>query len=418
MKIHKLNYVLVVSIALISNFIIDAFAMSIEQLQLQYANSVLQTVQQRVAVLAWGSGSSVAVGEINRIISDSNKAVSEKKRKELLQIVDKMAVESAEEFKRAIKSTFSKFDEKDVLPNVKKLLTKLCNEVAVPYMQVFLEKLPIIVREYCAWHKPPVNYKNMPRDSDLVNLLEYAVEHQDNPIAQESVTRMLVPIITVGIVENVNNIFQCKYNPYPINFEPEDVYINLTEHKDEKHLVADPQYRSFQAPYFDVLFAKQTHLDLAQELTAQYKFHLMPQEGSEARVFIELARLIKNDRLLQRYIDKFKIKPWSYETLKNGNVPKIVIYVTQGKEAAQYVLNKLYERFKDYEGYGGYQPRYNQRVTNFLYFAQGDGNAKIDQFKDLFEDGVGAPSYTGSVYFKSDFTPEGANGGYHLTLPH
>lgn len=55
-------------------------------------------------------------------------------------------------------------------------------------------------------------------------------------------------------------------------------------------------------------------------------------------------------------------------------------------------------------------PRFNQKVTSLIYFAQGDGNTKLQLSDDYFETDK-------KIYFDSNLTPSGVGGGYHLAIP-
>jgi len=49
-------------------------------------------------------------------------------------------------------------------------------------------------------------------------------------------------------------------------------------------------------------------------------------------------------------------------------------------------------------------------VTSLIYFAQGDGNTKLQLSDDYFETDK-------KIYFDSNLTPSGVGGGYHLAIP-
>lgn len=87
-------------------------------------------------------------------------------------------------------------------------------------------------------------------------------------------------------------------------------------------------------------------------------------------------------------------------------MPKIVIYCASGKENAQLVLHKIYNAFRYRKGLG-IAPRYNQPVTDCIYYAQGNGDDKTDEFADLFE--------SNRIHYRHDVT--GQKEDYHLTMP-
>jgi hypothetical protein len=91
----------------------------------------------------------------------------------------------------------------------------------------------------------------------------------------------------------------------------------------------------------------------------------------------------------------------------------IVIYAASGKENAQKLLNKIYAIFKYQEGLN-INPRWNEKVTSLIYFAQGDGDAKkLKENAKFFESG---DEYgNGKVYFNPTVT--GVYQDYHLINP-
>lgn len=114
-----------------------------------------------------------------------------------------------------------------------------------------------------------------------------------------------------------------------------------------------------------------------KEAIMQYKIHLMPQDDDLENVVLRLAWLIRGTTELNRDVMGFKIVCLPFEYASREEMPRIVIYVGGGKEAAQRVLNAMYDAFCDLHGRGlPYAPRFNEKITNFLYAAQGHGNDK------------------------------------------
>lgn len=159
-----------------------------------------------------------------------------------------------------------------------------------------------------------------------------------------------------------------------------------------------------------------------------YKIHLMPQK---LELFIpKLAQFFEKNKDLVSVIGDIKIKTimggllptrgfecikdtnkrlgmspdmWAYlcpyqvddDVLVRGKIfPKIVIY-TIGKEVTQKVINRLYfflkdqkdsEVIKEAKDKNGkcVPPRYNARITNLLWVAQGNGDDK--NFPSLFQE--------------------------------
>lgn len=152
-------------------------------------------------------------------------------------------------------------------------------------------------------------------------------------------------------------------------------------------------------------------------LTKLYKIHLMPTDEDIKSVTENLINLIKAEKILQDRISNLKIKAmteplvtqWKSEgeelTGTAADIPKIVIYVGGGKDDAQTVLNIIYDAFKDTPGIGR-APRWNEKVTDLIYFAQGNADDKIERPEFFEED---------KVYFKPDAT--GVREDYHLINP-
>lgn len=158
-----------------------------------------------------------------------------------------------------------------------------------------------------------------------------------------------------------------------------------------------------------------------KKLTQVYKIHLMPKDADLMNALQRLLNAIKQEPELQETISFMKIKPISEsiieqmrETAKDKpypyselwRLPKIILYVGGGKKQAQRALNKLYELFKDYEGLGR-GPAFNKKVTNYIYFAQGNREDKI-LHPEYFEQGE-------MIYFITDIN--GAAEDFHLINP-
>lgn len=69
-------------------------------------------------------------------------------------------------------------------------------------------------------------------------------------------------------------------------------------------------------------------------------------------------------------------------------LPRIVLYA-ENKKAAQAILNKIYNAFPNANELGeDLTPRYNQKVNNLIYYAQGSADIKTASSgaKELFEE--------------------------------
>ncbi len=124
--------------------------------------------------------------------------------------------------------------------------------------------------------------------------------------------------------------------------------------------------------------------NMPKEAVYQYKIHLMPRNEDLEDVVMRLAWHTKTGGVLNNHIAGFKVVCSPPEFAKNpANVmPRIVIYVegTQHKDprtAPQAALDALYDIFADMHGKGlDYVPRYNEKISEFLYVAQGHGDEK------------------------------------------
>ncbi|MDR3646670.1 MAG: hypothetical protein P4L22_03960 [Candidatus Babeliales bacterium] len=146
-----------------------------------------------------------------------------------------------------------------------------------------------------------------------------------------------------------------------------------------------------------------------------YKIHLMPKKEDIQSTVLKLIKAAQEDDELLHLIADFKFitKFENYKFNPDYNMPIIIIYASSGKENAQRLLDKIYELFKDQEGLNK-KPRWNEKVTSLIYFAQGNGDQKMsNRYSKLFEDG----DYKGNgkVYFKADVTGKVVD--YHLKNP-
>lgn len=156
--------------------------------------------------------------------------------------------------------------------------------------------------------------------------------------------------------------------------------------------------------------------ELKKELSRQYKIHLMPKWNEVISVVTQLLNELKENTAFGQALDSFKVQEIIVQddsairsTKQDDIFPRIVLYPGNSKQQAQTVLDIVYKIFKDKEGIG--TPRFSKRVTSLISYAQGDSDhKKQDRFKHHYEQ----PNL---VHYAPDFTPEGANNGYHLTVP-
>ncbi len=148
-------------------------------------------------------------------------------------------------------------------------------------------------------------------------------------------------------------------------------------------------------------------VQMRAKLAASYKIHLMPFDEDIVPILRRLFSGLCGDAQLRHAIAYFKIAAHTDRiTFPGRTMPIMVIYPHASKDAAQNVLNRVYDLFKDIQG-KDIVPRYNERVTSLIYFAQGDGDYKHDSFQEYYE--------PNRVYYRADF--EGADRDYHLVNP-
>jgi len=155
---------------------------------------------------------------------------------------------------------------------------------------------------------------------------------------------------------------------------------------------------------------KENARKIMQNLVSEYKIHLMPTDDRFIDAVLTLSHAIKKNKKLQRVIHAVKVKPiLEAQALSHPSyraLPKIIIYVYGTKDRVQGVLDSIYEVFKDWQGVDR-TPAFNEKVTSFIYFAQGDRTEKLT-YPEYFEE-------PGRVYFKADVT--GRHEDYHLKNP-
>lgn len=155
----------------------------------------------------------------------------------------------------------------------------------------------------------------------------------------------------------------------------------------------------------------------------EYKIHLMPNDTNMVKTVALLLNKIKSDRTFAQYIAKIKVNGNTYKGNENyydnQKMPRIVLYCALGKENAQSALNTIYDLFKNQKNIKdvGVTPRFNQQITDLIYYAQGNSDDKNkDNNKEFFEDGS-LEDKTGKVHYASNYTNDGAENNYHLTIP-
>jgi len=142
--------------------------------------------------------------------------------------------------------------------------------------------------------------------------------------------------------------------------------------------------------------------------TRVYKIHLMPLKHMIPEILYQILQQINADQAFKNSIKmlKFNISFPLNPSKVNPEIATIVIYPTLEDHSAQYVLNTIYTLFKEYQGLN-ITPRWNKKVTDLIYWAQGHGDDKGDEFSFLY-----TPD---RITYRPDLT--GTITDYHLKDP-
>jgi hypothetical protein len=212
-------------------------------------------------------------------------------------------------------------------------------------------------------------------------------------------------------LEVSGSLFEGKYRPGSL-LSVLKKKNELIECKNNKKTFDGDEYLAFK------IKLKQDIGKEKKRATSNYKIHLMPKSEADLQKTIQvLVNNLSTDEQLRKSTLYFKVlanidlntsKRKIKKQIQFNNKPLalIVIYPASGKENAQYVLDSMYNIFYGVQGLD-ITPRYNKRITNFLYYAQGDGDYKTDDNKEFFD--------KKRIHFCSNFEEEPAD--YTLQNP-
>lgn len=142
-----------------------------------------------------------------------------------------------------------------------------------------------------------------------------------------------------------------------------------------------------------------------------YKIHLMPRDEDLIKFYDNLIKFILENDDLRRNICYFKVLPNDLEVLRSKDLPRIVLYIfskkqgdagiQESKDKTQQVLDRLYAKFKNVPG-SGLVPAYNKKVTDLIFFTQGNRADKLHpDAENIFDVKEGMvyflPGYQGST---------------------
>ena len=152
---------------------------------------------------------------------------------------------------------------------------------------------------------------------------------------------------------------------------------------------------------------------LINELAGVYKIHLMPAPGTDlTKLIVLIINEFSADPELKNLITLFKVSVLEDKDLREYQVPRFVFYTEiTGTMVAQKALDKIYAIFKKHPEIkgSGDRPRYNGKVNDLIWIAQGNGDdKKIPENEQYFEQPL-------MIYYKPDFT--GTVKNYHLKNP-
>lgn len=149
-----------------------------------------------------------------------------------------------------------------------------------------------------------------------------------------------------------------------------------------------------------------------------YKIHLMPRSPSDVMLILEhLLQEIKINDKLQNAVSELKFRPGidfsqSKEEIKKQlgieNPQPIIVLYANGKDNAQYALDTAYRLFKDLTGLD-ITPRYNEKITSLIYYAQSNGDWKVADSEDYVQ--------PNREVFRPDYVDPEHPVDYHLRNP-
>ena len=116
-----------------------------------------------------------------------------------------------------------------------------------------------------------------------------------------------------------------------------------------------------------------------------YKIHFQPKDDKVLEVVGKILNTIANDNILINYISEMKFMTFMALKEAGPELPRIVVYIRslvglsgeQVQDTVGYILNRFIEAFNGWEQFGtGETPRYNHKINNLIYYAQGHGRLK------------------------------------------
>ena len=131
-----------------------------------------------------------------------------------------------------------------------------------------------------------------------------------------------------------------------------------------------------------------------------YKIHLMPKDKNGEALVKKLLQTFAQEEGLRKKISDMKVYLRFNKTMEQYKqaqkkkkpfntmvFPRVVVYPAEGKENAQELLNELYKILPTSEFPGlGIRPRFNAKVNDLIYIAQGDADYKTELDAEYYEE--------------------------------
>jgi hypothetical protein len=142
---------------------------------------------------------------------------------------------------------------------------------------------------------------------------------------------------------------------------------------------------------------KKIMADTIDYLGQEYKIHLQPKPEYQLPVVRALAKLIASDPVFTANIEAWKtIIPYNRVT-KDLNLPVVVIYPARSRKSATLILKRIIEVFGKFNCAKiglNHTPRFNHKVNELIYYANGSGDHKKN-LPEKFFTGPGKEFYIG-----------------------
>lgn len=231
-------------------------------------------------------------------------------------------------------------------------------------------------------------------------------------IPHESAERQYMYLLQIRYVI-LSTLFNLQFLPYRSLHQSGAIWFGDRQHDGELGTI-DVDNTDSKAVANMILRGEDTN-KRAQNLVKLYKIHLNPNDQAMDYIVVKLFDIAhRHADFFQKNKIVFKILTSSAQARKETESPAIVLYAV-GKQAAQDLLNFIYENFKNDAHMGcDFAPGFNERVTDLIFFAQGDRGVKGFVYaEDLFEE-------PDRVYYRQGLTRDrvtGAPDDYHLINP-